>query len=206
MPQVDQSIFFYITSAFSFKCFLFCPAERIIHALSWTPQIISDGTIIGNITAERVRLRRSAIVMGDITCQSLSMDPDVSVSGKLNVHKEAPSKLHIEGEEAPEDEVADSNDDTAYASDNNSKSTDGDHRQSKSRGGGSKKEGSSKKEKESAGADRDRRSKDDKDRDKDKEKDKDKDKDKDKGKDESSRKNKKEGGSGESSKSKTSGK
>lgn len=77
--------------------------------LSWIHQVISDGTVIGDIQAERVRLRRNAVVIGNITCLSLSMDPDVSISGKLNVHLQAPSRLHLEGEEeAPEDEVADS--------------------------------------------------------------------------------------------------
>ncbi|CAN0516012.1 unnamed protein product, partial [Ectocarpus sp. 12 AP-2014] len=91
---------------------------------SFKGQLVSTGDLVigatgvvrGNIehlrevhySAERVRLRRSAIVIGNITCNSLSMDPDVSISGKLNVHVQAPSRLHLEGEEAPEDEVADS--------------------------------------------------------------------------------------------------
>lgn len=108
------------------------------------------------------------------------MDPDVSISGKLNVHKEAPSRLHLEGEEAPEDEVADSKD-SDYASDN--KSVNSEKRHSKSSGG--TKDGSTKKE--SGGTDRDRRHNDNK------------------GKDES-RKKQKEGGSGESSKNKTTSK
>lgn len=149
-------------------------------------QIVSDGKIIGNIQAERVRLRRSAIVVGSVTCLSLSTDPDVSISGRLNVHKDAPQKLVLEGEEAPEDEVADSNE-SARLPDSN-KSVDSEKHHSKSGGGSGRKEGSSKKE--SSGADGERRQKDDK------------------GKDESRKKTKetKEGGSGESSKSKTSSK
>lgn len=108
-------------------------------------QVVSDGTIIGDVQAEKIRLRRSAVVIGNITCISLSMDPDVSVSGKLNVHKEAPSRLHLEGEEeAPEDEVADSLD---------NKSSDGEKRRP------SKKEAS---KKEGGSAERDRRPKEDK--------------------------------------------
>lgn len=135
-----------------------------------------------------MRLRRSAIVIGDITCQSLSMDPDVSVGGKLNVHREAPQKLHLEGEEAPEDEVADSNE-TTYISDSNNSTHNEKHR-IKSNASSSKNEGGSKKE--SGGADRDHREKEEKDKNRDKNKDKDE-----------SRKKSKDGGSGSSSKSKT---
>lgn len=121
-------------------------------------QIVSDGTIIGNIQAERVRLRRSAIVIGDVTCKSLTMDPDVSLSGKLNVHREAPNKLYLEGDEAPEDEVANTND-HPYVSDNG-KSSSSEKRRSKSSTGGSRKEDGGKKE--GSGSDRDRRHKQDK--------------------------------------------
>lgn len=115
-------------------------------------QVVSDGTVLGDIQAEKIRLRRSAIVIGNITCISLSMDPDVSISGALNVHKEAPSKLHLEGEEeAPEDEMADSSE-NIRASD--SKTSDDEKRRN------SKKEPSTKKE--SGSTERDRRSKEDK--------------------------------------------
>eukprot|EP00752_Nemacystus_decipiens_P010117 g9018.t1 len=110
-------------------------------------KVVSDGTVIGDIQAEKIRLRRSAIVIGNITCSSLSLDPDVSVSGKLNVHKEAPSRLILEGEdEAPEDEVADSSEGTD-ASD--SKNPDGEKRRNS-------------KKKESGSTERDRRPKEDK--------------------------------------------
>eukprot|EP00904_Undaria_pinnatifida_P003110 jgi/Undpi1/127/HiC_scaffold_1.g00127.m1 len=144
-------------------------------------EIVSDGKIIGNIQAERVRLRRSAIVVGNVTCLSLSLDPDVSISGKLNVHKDAPLKLHLEGEEAPENEV-----ESVRLPDSN-KSVDSEKHHSKSGGGSGRKEGSSKKD--SGGGDGERRQKEDKGKDKD-----------------DSRKKNKEGGSGESTKSKTSSK
>lgn len=111
------------------------------------------------------------------------MDPDVSISGKLNVHKDAPLKLVLEGGEAPEDEVADSNESVRLPDTN--KSVDSEKHHSKSGGGSGRREGSSKKE--SGGADGERRQKDDKSKDE-------------------SRKKTKEGGSGESSKSKTSSK
>ncbi|CAN0018918.1 unnamed protein product [Scytosiphon promiscuus] len=113
-------------------------------------EVLSDGTIIGDIQAERVRLRRSAVVIGSITCLSLSVDPDVSISGKLNVHLEAPSRLHLEGEEeAPEDEVADS-----FTGAFDSKVGDVEKRKNSRRDGSTKKEGS--------GAERDRRPKEEK--------------------------------------------
>ncbi|CAM9374080.1 unnamed protein product [Laminaria digitata] len=172
----------------SFKGTLTSTGDLVIGAsgvirgnISELREIVSDGKIIGNIQAERVRLRRSAVVVGSVTCLSLSMDPDVSISGRLNVHKDAPLKLHLEGEEAPEDELADSNE-SARLPDSN-KSVDSEKHHSKSGGGSGRKEASSKKE--SSGADGERRPKEDK------------------GKDES-RKKTKEGGSGDSSKSKTS--
>ncbi|CAM9246912.1 unnamed protein product [Ectocarpus fasciculatus] len=123
-------------------------------------EVVSDGTVVGNIQAERVRLRRSAIVIGNITCYSLSMDPDVSISGKLNVHIQAPSRLHLEGEEeAPEDEVADSSGNADGLDDKS-----GDSGKQK----GSKKDGSTKKEKDNDGTERDRRPKEEKKEDKNK--------------------------------------
>ncbi|CAM9709230.1 unnamed protein product [Ectocarpus sp. 13 AM-2016] len=123
-------------------------------------EVVSDGTVVGNIQAERVRLRRSAIVIGNITCNSLSMDPDVSISGKLNVHIQAPSRLHLEGEEeAPEDEVADSSGSADRLDDKS-----GDSGKQKS----SKKDGNTKKEKDNDGTERDRRPKEDKKEDKNK--------------------------------------
>lgn len=115
-------------------------------------QVVSDGTIIGNIQAERVRLRRSAIVIGDVACLSISIDPDVSISGVLNVHKEAPNKLHLEGQEGPpEDEDEDSSENKSAGGTTNVD----DHKRKNS-----KKEGSTKKE--SSSTERDRRPKEDK--------------------------------------------
>ncbi|CAM9636501.1 unnamed protein product [Pylaiella littoralis] len=115
-------------------------------------EVVSDGTIIGNIQAERVRLRRSAIVIGDVACLSISIDPDVSISGVLNVHKEAPNKLHLEGQEGPpEDEDEDFSENKSAGGTTNVD----DHKRKNS-----KKEGSSKKE--SSSTERDRRPKEDK--------------------------------------------
>lgn len=126
----------------SFRLALLCSAR----------QVISDGTIIGNIQAERVRLRRSATVIGDVACLSLSMDPDVSISGVLNVHKESPSRLLLEGEEEASGDEDDNSSDTKSAS--GSKNVDDTKRKN------SKKEGSSKKE--SGSTEKDRRPREDK--------------------------------------------
>lgn len=150
----------------------------------WNQQIVSDGTIIGNIEAERLRLRRSAVVVGDVVCRSLSMDPDVSISGQLNVHKDSPGKLHLEGENAPEDEMADSNFDKVREKTSEKKSKDDDASHSKSGGGSSKNRSSTKKDGDSS--DRDRREKDKE----------------EKSKDDPSKKKSKEGDSADSSKPK----
>lgn len=115
-------------------------------------QVVSDGTIIGNIQAERVKLRRSAVVVGDVACLSLSMDSDVSISGVLNVHKESPSRLHLEGEEEASGDEGDNSLESKSAS--GSKNVDDPKRRN------SKKDGSSKKE--NGSTERDRRPKEDK--------------------------------------------
>ncbi|CAM9321674.1 unnamed protein product, partial [Hapterophycus canaliculatus] len=116
-------------------------------------EVISDGTVVGDIQAERVRLRRNAVVIGNITCVSLSIDPDVSISGKLNVHLQAPSRLHLEGEEVQEDEVADSSENAS-----DSKAGDVEKRKNSRKDGGTKKDGSS----SSGSTERDRRPKEEK--------------------------------------------
>lgn len=153
--------------------------------VSWVHQIVSDGTIVGNIEAERLRLRRSALVIGDVTCHSLSVDPDVSIRGKLNVHKDAPDKLYLEGEDSPEEEVASSRDNKSRETGIEKKSKEGKESVAKSSGGSSKKDGNTKKENGSSDNSRDRREKEDR------------------GKEDSHRKKSKDGGSGDSSKSKT---
>ncbi|CAM9494048.1 unnamed protein product, partial [Choristocarpus tenellus] len=62
-------------------------------------QVVVDGKVVGNIVVERVRLRREAVVVGHITCKSLTMDPEVVVCGKFNVHPGAPGKFLLDGEE-----------------------------------------------------------------------------------------------------------
>lgn len=156
----------------------------IVCLTSRTPQIVSDGTIVGNIEAERLRLRRSALVIGNVTCQSLSVDPDVSINGKLNVHKEAPEKLRVDGEELPEEDNS--------SKDSKSRDTERERRtkedENKSSGGSSKKDGNSKKD--SGSSDKDGRASQKDDR----------------GKEDSAKKRTKDGGSSDSSKSKTSSK
>ncbi|CAN0049994.1 unnamed protein product, partial [Discosporangium mesarthrocarpum] len=65
--------------------------------------VVVDGKVVGNIEVERVRLRREAVVVGNITCKSLGMDTNVVVRGQLNVHPGAPGELVLEGEANPED-------------------------------------------------------------------------------------------------------
>lgn len=138
----------YDTSIDAFLAFDMQSVRRSYHAhfffVAWVPQIVSDGTIFGDIGAERLRLRRSAVVIGDVTCRSLSVDPDVSISGRLNIHREAPSRLRLEGEYTPEDEVADSGSDDAH--DANDKTSRGHDRNHKSNLGANKRSGSSKKD------------------------------------------------------------
>lgn len=48
-------------------------------------EIIAEGHIEGNITVERLELRRNAVVLGDITAQSMSVEEGVSITGLVQV-------------------------------------------------------------------------------------------------------------------------
>lgn len=157
-------------------------------AVNGLRQVVSDGTILGDIGAERLRLRRSAVVIGDVTCQSLSVDPDVSISGQVNVHKDAPARLRVDGDHASEDDMDEPRDsgehDQSRAHGKEPRDRERNHKssgESKKKGGGSKKESG-------GGSDRDRREKDDG------------------GKEDAHRKKAKDGGDSQSSKSKSTSK
>jgi len=55
--------------------------------------VIVQGKLEGNIQAsDRVDLKQSAVVMGDITTQRISIDEGAYFKGSVNVQKEAPKK------------------------------------------------------------------------------------------------------------------
>jgi len=55
--------------------------------------VVVQGKLEGNIQAsDRVDLRQSAIVMGDIATQRISIDEGVYFKGSVNIQKEAPTK------------------------------------------------------------------------------------------------------------------
>ena len=55
--------------------------------------VVVQGKLEGNIQAsDRVDLRQSAVVMGDIATQRISIDEGAYFKGSLNVQKEVPKK------------------------------------------------------------------------------------------------------------------
>ena len=60
--------------------------------------VVVQGKLEGNIQAsDRVDLRQSAIVMGDIATQRISIDEGAYFKGSLNIQKEAPTKEVLGG-------------------------------------------------------------------------------------------------------------
>lgn len=66
--------------------------------------VLVDGKVIGNISVERLTLRGEAVVHGNITCKSLTVDPTVIIVGSANVHPQAPRCIDTEGRLLPEPE------------------------------------------------------------------------------------------------------
>lgn len=66
--------------------------------------VLVDGKVVGNISVERVTLRGEAVVHGNITCKSLTVDPTVIIVGSVNVHPQAPRCIDTDGRLLPEPE------------------------------------------------------------------------------------------------------
>jgi len=58
-------------------------------------ELIIDGKVKGNLSANKIELRAKAMVFGDIVCKSLTMDPTCVVVGNMNVHKDAPEPIFL---------------------------------------------------------------------------------------------------------------
>jgi cytoskeletal protein CcmA (bactofilin family) len=58
--------------------------------------VVVQGKLEGNIQAsDRVDLKQSAVVMGDIATQRISIDEGVYFKGSVNIQKEAPKKESV---------------------------------------------------------------------------------------------------------------
>jgi cytoskeletal protein CcmA (bactofilin family) len=64
--------------------------------------VLVDGKVVGNISVEVVCLRNKAEVYGNITCKSITIDPEVIISGKLNINPQAPKLFDSNGNEVDE--------------------------------------------------------------------------------------------------------
>lgn len=61
--------------------------------------VLVDGKVVGNITADTVCLRNQAAVFGNITCKSITVDPEVTIVGEVNINPRAPQLFDMEGNE-----------------------------------------------------------------------------------------------------------
>jgi cytoskeletal protein CcmA (bactofilin family) len=59
-------------------------------------ELIIDGKVQGNLSANKIELRAKASVFGDIVCKSLTMDPTCVVVGKMNVNPFAPGEIGMD--------------------------------------------------------------------------------------------------------------
>lgn len=67
--------------------------------------LLVDGRVEGNISVEVVCLRNRAQVFGNITCKSITIDPEVMISGKLNINPKAPMLIDSNGNEVCNNDV-----------------------------------------------------------------------------------------------------
>ena len=59
--------------------------------------MLVEGHVVGDISVERLALRGGAFVYGDITCKSISVEPSVMISGRVNIHPLAPKPIKPDG-------------------------------------------------------------------------------------------------------------
>jgi cytoskeletal protein CcmA (bactofilin family) len=69
-------------------------------------EVLLDGVIRGNVEVQRVELRGTAQIYGNVSAKVFTMEPGTSVVGKLNVHNKAPLFINSEEEIVLEDETA----------------------------------------------------------------------------------------------------
>src|SRR2546427_1955509 len=63
--------------------------------------VVVQGKLEGNIQAsDRVDLKQSAVVVGDIATQRISIDEGAYLKGSVNIQKEAPAKIRMEARSA----------------------------------------------------------------------------------------------------------
>ena len=73
------------------------PGGVLVGDIKGMGQVIIDGKVIGNMEVKKLDLRDKAAVHGNITCESIRVDPTVVIVGKLNVNPFAPSTIDFDG-------------------------------------------------------------------------------------------------------------
>jgi len=75
------------------------PTGKVVGNIDNMGSILVDGRVEGNINVEVVSLRNRAQVFGNITCKSITIDPEVIIAGKLNINPKAPLVFDSNGNE-----------------------------------------------------------------------------------------------------------
>ena len=68
----------------------------MIGDVSGMGELIIDGKVQGNLSANKIELRAKASVFGNIVCKSLTMDPTCVVVGSMNINPFAPGEIGLD--------------------------------------------------------------------------------------------------------------
>ena len=81
------------------------PTGKVIGNIDNMGSLLVDGKVEGNINVDTVCLRNQAQVFGNITCKSITIDPEVTLAGKLNINPLAPKCIDCDGNEITDAEA-----------------------------------------------------------------------------------------------------
>ncbi|KAJ1454957.1 polymer-forming cytoskeletal-domain-containing protein [Pelagophyceae sp. CCMP2097] len=85
------------------------PTGELVGDVRGMGDVVVFGKVMGSISVDRLELRASAAIYGNVACKSLRMDPSVVLVGTLNIHPFAPQNMDRNGEltaDAPQVERA----------------------------------------------------------------------------------------------------
>lgn len=73
------------------------PSGVLVGDVNNVSSMLVEGKVTGNILVETLLLRGDAVVHGDVSCKSITIDPKVVICGNVNVHPQAPKFIDSNG-------------------------------------------------------------------------------------------------------------
>jgi len=73
------------------------PSGKVVGDIDGMNELVCEGTLHGNVSVERLVMRRTAVIIGDVTAKKLHMDEGTTLYGAVNVHANAPRRLDAKG-------------------------------------------------------------------------------------------------------------